>query len=223
MERVEKQGGSVSNGIVMLQNEPQRYIEYSEERHAYYVDGKEYISVTTVLDLAGFVSPFARDEEARNRGIAVHSLSALDDLGQNKDLRKVPAHLRGYLRAWRKYRQDSGFIPERIEERVDDHKNGYAGRMDRFGFRPTRDPLKFEQVVLDIKTSTSGAIADYTKFQLAAYGNAIDPGKVFARTAVSLRPNGTYNCRNFDMNDYLRDVAEFLQILKRVKSSLCQK
>lgn len=211
----------------MLQDARPKYTEYDDPSHKYYVDGREFLSVTTILDLAGFVSPYARDEVARERGIAVHRLTAEED-GRRKanctffDLRQVRTEWRGYMRAWRKYREESGFMPELIEHRIDCHEAEYAGRIDRFGVRPTRDPLKFQQVVLDIKTSTTGAVADYVKFQLAAYGNALEKGKAFERIAVALKPDGTYNCRIFPLHDYFRDVAEFLQISKRVKSSLCQ-
>jgi hypothetical protein len=126
------------------------YLEYSDVEHRYFADGKEFRSVTQILDAAGKISPFCKDEEARTRGSRVHEFTALDD-ETTLDLRKVPASLRGYLRAWRKYRQDTGFHPVLIEHRIDCLDYKYSGRFDRFGWRPTRDPSVFADLILDIK------------------------------------------------------------------------
>lgn len=188
------------------------FLEYSDAEHRYFADGKEMPSVTTILDAAGLISSFCKDEEARYRGSKVHEFTATDDVAP-LDLRKVPVDLRGYLKAWRAYRLVSGFMPALIEHRVDSIQYGYSGRFDRLGIRNGQPLL----TLLDIKTSKTGAIAQYVRFQLAAYALAHDPHKVFDRMAVSLKPDGTYNCHCYTAGSYLADRAEWLQILGKVK------
>ncbi len=189
-------------------------LEYSDKRHKYYADGRELISVTQVLSEAGLVSTFCMQEEAAWRGSEVHRLCAEDD-NDGVDLRKVPKQFRGYLRAWRKYRQDSGFEPVLIEQRIDDHRNGYAGRLDRVGYRRGQSI----STILDIKTTKSGAIADYVRFQLVAYGNALKPNHMFERIAVALKPNGTYNVKVYRQEDFRADLVRFLEMLRMVKEN----
>lgn len=188
------------------------HLEYSDKHHKYYADGREMISVTQVLNAAGLVNKFCMQEEAAWRGSEVHRLCAEDD-GQGLDLRKVPKQFRGYLRAWRQYRIDSGFSPVLIEQRIDDHRNGYAGRLDRVGYRHGQAI----STVLDIKTTKTGAIADYVRFQLVAYGHALRPNHLFERIAVALKPNGTYNVKVFGQLDFKNDLVKFLEMLRTVK------
>jgi hypothetical protein len=184
------------------------FLEYSDEQHRYFADGRELKSVTQILDAAGMISPYCKDEEARFRGTKVHEYCAIDD-ETPIDLRTIPAKFRGYLRAWRMFRRDTGFTPSLIEHRVDCVDHGYSGRFDRLGYTPGSIGT-----VLDIKTSKTGAVPDYARLQLVAYGFAFDRQRVFARTAVSLKPDGTYNSRNYPITDYFIDRAEWLSTVK---------
>jgi hypothetical protein len=180
--------------------------EYSDRDHAYYADGRERISVTQVLDKCGLISQFCRDEEAAKRGNMVHKLTAADDQ-QRLDFRKVPVVYRGYLTAWRQFRKDVKFVPELIEHRIDDSTYGYAGRLDRFG----------NGIVLDIKTSIQGTVADYVRYQLVAYAHALHANQVLKRLAVALRPNGRYNCKAFPVHEFIADRAQWFSYLKQAK------
>ena len=55
------------------------FLEYSDREHAYYVDGRELPSVTTILDRAGLISRFCKDDLAAARGTEVHRLCAKYD------------------------------------------------------------------------------------------------------------------------------------------------
>lgn len=182
------------------------FLEYSDTEHRYFADGRELISVTQVLNIAGLVSPFCMQEEARWRGSEVHRLCAVYD-GEGLDLRTVPAKLRGYIKAWKAYRHDSGFAPTLIEQRVDDHVNRYAGRIDRVGNRRDAD----WPTIIDLKT---GAVPDYTRYQLAAYAHGLRPNHIFERIGVQLKPDGRYSVKVFDRMDFNADLARFLQMLK---------
>ncbi len=190
------------------------FLEYSEASHRYFIDGRELPSVTTILDGAGLISSFCKDEIARFRGSAVHAFCAVDDVAP-LDLRKVPVDLRGYVKAWRKFRTDTGFMPTLIEHRVDSVEYGYSGRFDRIGIVPDQSLL----CLLDIKTAKTGAIASYVRLQLAAYALAHDPLQVFDRRTVSLMPDGRYNTKNYPIADHHTDRADWLRILKQQKEN----
>jgi len=186
--------------------------EYSDSEHRYFVDGREFPSVTHILDAAGKISPFCRDEEARFRGSKVHEFCAIDD-ETPLDLRKVPASLRGYVRAWRRYRRDTGFYPLLIEHRVDCAPYGFAGRFDRYGLRNNQTL----PVLIDIKTSKAGVIPDYSRLQLAGYALAYDATKIIERITVSLMPNGSYKSRPWPLFNHHADRAEFLGLVRQLK------
>lgn len=190
------------------------FLEYSEPEHAYYNSGRQLPSVTTVLDRAGLISQFCKDDEAAARGTEVHRLCAKYDIDYSRlDMRTVPKDLRGYVDAWIQYRRDTGFIPALIEHRVDSLEHGYAGRLDRVGVSNGNKLL----TMLDIKTAKSGAIADYVRLQLVAYAVALEPDKVFHRVCVSLRPDGRYNTKPYPIPTFYADRAEWLGILRKVK------
>lgn len=185
------------------------FLEYSDRSHLYFVDGKAMPSVTTILDAAGLVSQFSKDEEAAHRGTQVHAFTADDD-AHGVDLRKVPTHLRPFLRAWRQFRKDTGFVPSLIEQRIDCMEFGYSGRFDRLGSRRGQTLL----TLLDIKTSISGAVPDYARLQLAGYAFAYNPNQVFERMAVSLRPDSTYNVKIYPIASDRIDRAEWLGLVQ---------
>lgn len=188
------------------------FLEYSDSEHRYFADGREVLSVTQVLNLAGLVSPFCMQEEARWRGSEVHRLCAVSD-GEGLDLRTVPSKLRGYIRAWQQYRKDTGFEPTLIEQRIDDHVHHYSGRLDRVGTRRGQTSL----TIIDLKT---GAVPDYAKYQLAAYAHGLRPNHVFERIGVQLKPDGKYSSKVFSQMDFNADLAKFLQMLRTVKEDM---
>lgn len=196
-----------------------KYLEYSDGEHRYFADGIELISVTQILDLAGKVSPYCRDEEARYRGTKVHELCAQDDV-EWLDFRTVPAEYRGYIKAWRNYVRDAGFRAQLIEQRLDCLDYGYSGRVDRIGTRLSLETYKPQEVIIDIKTSKGGSVPDYARLQLAAYAYAYDRNRLFERIAVSLRPDGRYNCKVYPTTQFYMDKIEFLTLAKNVKEQL---
>jgi hypothetical protein len=193
------------------------YLEYSDRDHKYFSDGREIPSVTQILSKAGFVTPFCMDGEAQWRGSEVHRLCAEEDeTGEPKDLRKVDERLRGYIKAWRQYRADSGFLPVAIEQRIDEPNGLYCGRLDRAG---VRNGTKGETIsmIIDLKTSKAGSVANYVRYQLVAYAHAYQPNHIFERVAVALKPDGRYVCRVYSMTDFQTDLHKWFQILGSVK------
>lgn len=187
------------------------FLEYSESRHQYYVDGVEYRSVTKILDDAGLITSFCKDEAARERGIAVHSMCEIYD----RTGEVVESGHGEYLKAWQSFRGLAGFEPSLIEERVYDHVFMYAGRLDRYGIISGMAT----PAVVDIKTSVSGAAPAYVRYQLAAYAHALQPFHKFQgcrRLVVCLRPNGRFKMTEFPMTEYQQDLARFLEMARTI-------
>lgn len=190
-------------------------LEFDAKRHKYYADGREMPSVTQILQANGLISPHAIDEAAAWRGSEVHRLCYEDDINV-VDLRKTDIPYRGYLRAWRKFRQDAGFVPKLIEHRVDSMQFGYSGRLDRVGNRPGQRL----RVMLDIKTNKQGQVGDYVRYQLAAYALALEPAAIFERIAVVLKPDGNYNTRIFSVADFGLDRAKWVEYVTKFKAQI---
>lgn len=188
------------------------YLEYDDASHRYYADGKEFPSVTTILNAAGLITDFCKQDSAADRGRAVHEFTACDDMNP-LDLGNVPEALRGYLQAWRKYRIDTGFAPDLIEYRVDNLVHGYSGRFDRMG---TRRGTKLP-VLLDIKTSIAGQIPSYARLQLAAYALAYAPNRLFERVCVALKPDGNYVQTIYPLASHIQDRSEWLRLVEKVR------
>lgn len=194
-----------TNGV----NATTPFLEYNDAGHDYYVDGERYPSVTQILESAGLVSPYCKDVEAAWRGSEVHRYCAMDD-ADGINLLQVYKEWRGYIKAWRQWKKDVAFVPTLIETRVDQLQYKYSGRLDRVGHRNGRTLT----TLLDIKTSGTGAVADYVRYQLVAYAFALRPNHVFERMAVALRPDGRYNVKTFSMTDFNQDLARFLEMAR---------
>lgn len=175
--------------------------------------------MTTILNRAGLVSSYCMDAESQWRGSEVHRLCALEDeQGEQLDLRRIDPRLRGFIKAWRLYKQESGFLSVAIEQRVDDPGGQYCGRLDRAGVREDSNG-KTVSMIVDLKTSKTGSVAEYVKYQLVAYAWAFQPNHIFERVAVALRPDGRYNCRVYSTKDFQTDLHKWFHILGSVKES----
>ena len=137
-------------------------LTFNEEIHEYRLDGRRLPSVTTILKEMGFIDTTWFTEESRQRGIIVHRLCELDDLG-SLNPESVDPRLKGYLRAWQKYRDAEDLCFTHIEHRMASSRMGYAGTCDRVGI-----DRKGRTVLIDIKTSPEDS-GPYIEWQLGAY------------------------------------------------------
>lgn len=102
--------------------------------HRYALDGRPIPSVTSVIDfLNGYMGvPEHILAPARERGQVVHEVTALydrDDLVMDS----VDPIVQPYLDAWIRFRKDTGFTPELVEQKVYSRSYWYAGTLDRTG------------------------------------------------------------------------------------------
>lgn len=157
-------------------------IEFQEATHQYFINGKEYPSVTTILDSLNdfsFVDKNLLDRAAKF-GTAVHKATELYD-NDTLDLDALDEVLLPYVEAWDMFLAD--YKPEILsaEHRVAS-MYGYAGTLDRYVM------IDDERTIIDIKSGT--VIPKYSGLQLAAYKQAIieTGGTVDRRYVVHLQP-----------------------------------
>ena len=204
---------------------------YDDKEHKYYADGRELISVTTLLNLEGASTGMEFvDEFFRNRGTFVHLATAYHDRGVLDrilaDTSGNPAIVafqegfvaygcQGFLDSWKRYRDSTGiaYTSEHIEVRLADPVYGFAGCLDRL-------PL------LDVK---SGAPKLADSFQIGAYyglcqANKIDTDYYLsdkARKIVYLNDDGSApNVASLSVKDTLSFRNDFYAALRWHRAKL---
>jgi len=165
-------------------------LSFDEERHVYTLDGHELIGVTTALQVAGLADYSGVDPGLlayrASQGKLVHLACEFYDQGDLAE--HLDPALAGYVAGWRRFRTESGFVPDRIEHRVHHPVYRYAGTLDRTGL------LRHRRVLIDIKTSV--APQPWWAVQLAAYELCLDDGP-YDRFTVRLASDGTYRLDQF--------------------------
>lgn len=162
-------------------------LEFIESDHSYWVDG---VSVPGVTDLLRPITDYSKvppDLLARGQqmGTAVHRLTELYDR-DDLDMDSLDPIFLPYLDAWKKFRSETGFVPDTIEHQMHHPTLRYAGTSDRTGI------VKGEYAVIDIKKMM--VLGPQIGVQLAAYAelHKSEGRKVKRRYALGLRPDGTY-------------------------------
>lgn len=172
-------------------------MQFDAATHTYSVDGKRVPSVTQIVAPLYDFSMVADElmRLAQERGSAVHLATELHDC-DDLDEESLDPQLIPYLNAYKRFRAETGFVPELIEHQIHDSISSYAGTIDRFG------TLNKTSVLIDIKACSS--LHKAVGVQLAAYqsGLAKDGIKALARYALQLRKDGTYRLQRYaDPND----------------------
>lgn len=189
--------------------------------HTYRVDGRviEW-SPSRVLTASGTIDTRYFTEQGRIDGTRRHLVKQLDSEG---DLlaRSVDPHDLPYLKAWRAFARETGWISTQIEKPVYSHKHDIATTPDDIGFFPRDTYL----TALDIKT---GVVGTWTKLQTAAHvmiyndhhADAIIDGakRVVGRCALRLNCHGTYAYLSYRVANLRRDMDEFIGLLEQVRA-----
>jgi hypothetical protein len=159
-------------------------LTFDEATHTYRYDGHPIPSVTQILKpLADFSSvPKEILEAKRKLGQDVHLATELEDNG-TLDEATVDAKVLPYLQAWRKFKEERGFLVLEAETKVCSVPHQFAGTLDRIGAMDQHDWL------LDIKTSYE--IHPAVGPQTAAYKEARGLEHL-RRAVVRLGPDGEY-------------------------------
>jgi hypothetical protein len=194
--------------------------QFNRERHEFTVAGVVRPSTTQVISAAGICNYSFVAEAIRNyalaRGRSVHWLLQLEDEGM-LNYRRVPRALLGFRRAYMTWKSVSGFVIHDIERQFVS-RYGYGGIIDRVGhFPPNAHYRSTTLAIVDFKT---GAVADWVRYQLAAYALGIQPNIALARTirriGLSLFEDGTYKVKEYPLDSFDCDISRFIEELRRM-------
>lgn len=179
-------------------------LTFDAETHTYRVGEEVIPSVTQILKDVGLIDTSFFKPEHAERGTVVHAATQFfDETGMDDDT--VPDDLLGYLEAWKKFREETGFTPSHIEQSLYS-KQGYAGTVDRIG-----KTHKINPILLDIKT---GPPQPWHRLQLAAYALMSKHElniPVWQSWGVHLTRDGKYSVETYKSID---DAADWLACLR---------
>lgn len=198
-------------------------IQFDEEKHEYYCDGKRVPGVTEILSpiTAGGYSKInpAVLEHAAMKGTLVHEWCEMYDYGCADE--SVPSELAPYCAAYADFIRDYRPKWEKIEEIVayytlDEYGNKithYAGRLDRMGL------IDGWKSVVDIKTISTPSTKTHISVccQTAAYAKAIECYEQAERYALYLKPDGTYklfDCRAYEWDQDFSGLDVFYELFR---------
>jgi len=161
-------------------------LEFRLEDHSYWLDGVRLPSVTTILKAEGFIDAAFYDEYSRDRGSMVHLACHLDDMG-DLDESSVDPVIKPYLKAYRSFKEQSGFIASISEEPMASATYRFAGTPDKIG--------SFKDItcaIIDLKT---GSVAPWASLQLALYQVLV--GSPYKRYSLQLTKDGKYRLKEY--------------------------
>lgn len=181
-------------------------LTFDEATHTYRLDGVVVPSVTTIMKPLynfDFVSELTL-EIASKRGVEVHKACEMYDLDDLDESSLDGWKWINYFKAWKRFREESGYVPHLTEKQVHHPTLKFAGTLDSAGV------MNGEEVVIDRKTTAS--LSSAIGVQLAAYDEALrqeDPKQPKRkRYAVQLRPDGTYRLQPYEKStDWTTFVA----------------
>lgn len=133
-------------------------VSFDQASHTYRVGGLIKPSVTQVLDLMGYVSPFCKSDTAAALGSELHSLFEYFDKGvliQDG----LPQEQAKCLEMYKLYKRDVDPTFTDIEAVMHDEALDVCGMVDRAGINP--------EFIMDIKTGSS--VPESARLQTAAY------------------------------------------------------
>ena len=164
-------------------------LQYDDKTHTYWDENRQYTSVTTILSYMGLSRDYSGvSSYYSERGKAVHRACEFVDKGTLDDSTLDP-RLTGYVQAYRRFIQKTGYKPLHWEMPLHEPSLGFAGTIDKFG------ELNGRCGIIDIKTSKS--LDPSTELQLCGYqvlwnsNNSENHSKF--KYALQLLENGDYD------------------------------
>ena len=180
-------------------------LTFDPETHTYRKGETVLPSVTQILKDVGLIDTTFFAPEHAERGTRVHEATVFwDETGMDDDT--LPEEWAGYLSAWKKFREETGFAPSHIEQAFCSEQ-GYAGTVDRIGKTHKINPL-----LLDIKTGPPQA---WHRLQLAAYALMVKRElniPIWDMWGVHLRKDGTYSVESYKSIEHSADWLAVLMV-----------
>lgn len=167
-------------------------VEFKEEDHTYFHDGKRVPSVTEILKGCGFIvgMEFVDDYsvwkgQALHRAIELHNKGTLDES-------TIPPIVMPGFQAFLEFEKATGFIVDGFEQRVFRPELWFAGTLDLAGHFPDG-----KKGIGDVK---GGIVKPWTKYQVALY--AVGAGDSYCRRFAIGLAGGKPKIHEFkDIND----------------------
>lgn len=172
-------------------------LTFEKSSHIYRLDGFVIPHVTRVTDALSSYAGVPEDVLRRKAeiGDAVHYATELED-ANDLDYGSLPLEIRGYLDAWRRFKEETGFVPSVSEHRVHSKLYRYAGTLDRIGYFSRMKNIKPSvPALIDLKTTYAilPAVGPQTAGYMQAWNETCGrQNKVKRRYAVQLKTDGTY-------------------------------
>lgn len=169
-------------------------IRFDPDAHKYYIFDREIPSVTTVLKKIGVLDDRWFKAGSGEKGTKVHEFLELIDQGFKVT---VPITIRGYVRAYKAFREaNPGFVLKSLEEVIFDRSLHVCGKVDRV-FTDTETD---ETWVVDIKTGTPQR---FHRIQVSAYANALKEKRMPRIAGLYLSPDGNYKFKEYQKSHVL--------------------
>jgi len=166
-------------------------IEFNEYDHEYFVEGKSYPSVTTILKDVGLIDTSWFTEGSAQRGTYIHEVLALIDNNTPLMMLDIPADIEGYVDAYLRFKNDVDFKIHTIEKHCVNKELQFAGTPDRTGI------LNDFKAIIDIKT---GVKQKWHGAQLSGY-KALINGEHRLR-GLYLHKDGKYRLESYKDSEY---------------------
>ena len=182
-----------------------KHLTFDPETHTYRMEGEIIPSVTQILKDVGLIDTTFFAPEHAERGTRIHEATVFwDETGMDDDT--LPEEWTGYLSAWKKFREETGFVSSHIEQAFCCDE-GYAGTVDRIGKTHKINPL-----LLDIKT---GPPQPWHRLQLAAYTLMVKRElniPIWDMWGVHLRKDGIYAVESYKSIEHSADWLAVLRV-----------
>ena len=182
-----------------------KHLTFDPETHTYRMEGEIIPSVTQILKDVGLIDTTFFAPEHAERGTRIHAATVFWDETEMDD-DTLPEEWTGYLSAWKKFREETGFVSSHIEQAFCCDE-GYAGTVDRIGKTHKINPL-----LLDIKT---GPPQPWHRLQLAAYTLMVKRElniPIWDMWGVHLRKEGTYSVESYKSIEHSADWLSVLRV-----------
>ena len=144
------------------------------QKHRYYASGRQLKGVTSLLSAVQIIDlEYVRRnkpellQDRSELGTVVHDATLFYDEA-DLDESCLSDVVAAYLGQWKRFREETGFVPILREQRVYSPSMGYAGTLDRCGL--VRRPHE-AAILLDVKTGSS--VPRGVGPQTAAYARAL--------------------------------------------------
>lgn len=172
----------------------------------------DLVRVTRVLPFPYGDVPAEQLKKARTRGLYVHKARHLYDKG-TLDETKLSRGLWGYMAAWKRFKEETGWITEESEYEIKCEKYQYIGHPDMRGhFTKLKRKYNNRDAIGDAKATV--IIQPTVGPQTSAY----DKGEGRLRFCVQLKPDGTYRLQMLEDKSDFQVFLSYLNIYRWEKA-----